>query len=93
MAERSPYQQKIIKRYYEHRDQILLNRLQELVGELYLADSDRKADNLWKRVDKALVGLKTPDSIRTHLLQARNPEALARQVRDWLEEAKRGPGK
>ena len=89
MAERTPYQQKVIRRYYEHRDEILLTRLQELVGELYLADSDRKMESLWKRVDKALVGLKTPESTRTRILQARDSEVLARHVRDWLEEAKR----
>ena len=37
MAEYSKYQQKVIKRYYDNRDSIALQRVQELVTELYLA--------------------------------------------------------
>ena len=42
MAERSKHQQKIIKNYYENRDAISLQRLSELVTELYLAALSRK---------------------------------------------------
>ena len=34
----SAYQQKIVKRYYEHADSITIQKLQELVSELYLAE-------------------------------------------------------
>ena len=68
MAEHSAYQQKVIKRYYDHRDEILLTRLQDLIGALYLADTDRKIDQHWKRVDQALVGLKIPTPLREQLL-------------------------
>ena len=37
MQDYSAHQQKIIKRYYENIDQIALQRLAELVGDLYLA--------------------------------------------------------
>jgi len=89
MAEHSAYQQKIIQRYYDHRDEILLARLQELVGALYLADSDRKMEQGWNRVDTAMVGLKVPDALRERLLAGRDVESLARHVRQWLDEAKR----
>ncbi len=89
MTEHSAYQQKLIQRYYDHRDGILLTRLEELIGALYLADSDRKAEQGWKRVDKALVGLKIPNALRAKLLAGRDVESLARHVRLWLDEAKR----
>ena len=38
VAERSKYQQKIIKNYYDNREAISLQRLSELVTELYLAE-------------------------------------------------------
>ena len=38
MADYSPYQQKIIKRYYRNYDAIKLQRLSELTTELYLAE-------------------------------------------------------
>ena len=39
MAERSKYQQKVIKNYYDNREAISLQRLSELVTELYLAEA------------------------------------------------------
>ena len=35
------HQQKIIKRYYQHIDAISLQRLAELVGELYLCEGKK----------------------------------------------------
>lgn len=49
MADHSKHQQKIIKRYYENRDTIALQRLQELVTELYLA-TGKKRQQHWKSV-------------------------------------------
>ena len=62
MAERelSSYQKGVIRNYRENLDTIMLTKLQELVTELYLADSDAKRDRLWLRVQKAMVNLKLP---------------------------------
>ena len=40
--EYSSYQKDVISRYYENQETILLQNLQELVTELYLADTDAK---------------------------------------------------
>ena len=45
MAERSKHQQKIIKNYYQNREAISLQRLSELVSELYLAEGKAHSDN------------------------------------------------
>ena len=50
----SRHQQKIIHRYYEHRDTIVTQRLGEIVTELYLCETKKKADNLWDRAAKSL---------------------------------------
>lgn len=47
------HQQGIVKRYYEHRDTISLQKLGELVSELYLADA-KKAAKLWESARLAL---------------------------------------
>jgi hypothetical protein len=39
----SPHQQRIIKRYYENQDTIQLQRLGELVTDLYLAEGKKRA--------------------------------------------------
>ena len=50
MPKRSKYQEKVIKDFYKNREAISLQKLAELVTELYLAegkarDRDRKANS------------------------------------------------
>ena len=75
MADYSPYQQKIIKRYYDNFDSIQAQRLAELVTELYLAEG-KKRDRLWKQVADTLTRLKFPAARVEHLLQKRDPALL-----------------
>lgn len=72
----TPYQQKIIKRYYQNREAIKLQQLAEKVAELYLADG-KKRDRLWKQVAETLTQLKFPDSRVQHLMEKRDPALLA----------------
>jgi hypothetical protein len=80
----SSYQKKVIKDYYGNLDKIALARLQELVGKIYLAESESKKDTLWKQVEAALKKLKIPDAIAQHIIKSRNPEILAKNLNDWL---------
>jgi hypothetical protein len=75
------YQQGIIKRYYEHSDQIQLQRLGELVGDLYLAEGKKK-DKLWQSAVKAMQVLKVPKDRIDHLVTQKNPELLAKLVQE-----------
>jgi hypothetical protein len=77
MADRdySPYQRKIIKRYYQNFDAIKAQRLADLATELYLAEGKAR-DRLWKRVGETLTKLGFPDSRIEHLLQKRDPALL-----------------
>ena len=92
LTDYSPYQQKVIKRYYDQRDQIMLSKLQELVTELYLAESEKKRDRLWERVAQAMETLKIPPRLAEHILTKRKPEVLAGNVNDWLKAAQRPRG-
>jgi len=75
MADYSPYQKKIIDRYYKNFDAIAHQRLSELATELYLAEGKSK-ERLWKRVEDALRKLEFPDSRIAHLLEKRDPALL-----------------
>jgi hypothetical protein len=75
MADFSPYQQKIIKRYYNNYDAIQHQRLSELTTEIYLAEG-KKLDRLWKTVGEMLKKLEFPESRLTHLLSTRDPKLL-----------------
>ena len=59
MAKRTPYQDRIIRRYYQNQDQILLQRLGDLVTDLYLAEGKNRV-RLWKRTVEILEKLKSP---------------------------------
>ena len=85
----SNYQKNIIERYYENMDTIALQKLQELVGEIYLAESPKKLDKLWERVETSLTRLKIPPAIAAHILEKRDPAILARNLTEWLANTKR----
>ena len=87
--ERTSYQKGIISRYYENLDSIMLAKLQELVTELYLADSQKKADRLWGRAEKAMTQMKIKPSLIDHIMKTRSVEILAKNVEDWLKIAKK----
>ena len=75
MADHTPYQQKIIKRYYQNYPAIQVQRLSELATDLYLADG-KKRERLWKQVGESLTKLEFPPARIEHLLQKRDPALL-----------------
>lgn len=81
MADHSPYQQKIIKRFYKNYDAIQSQRLAELVGELYLAEG-KKRDRLWVRAGEMLTKLEFPAARIQHVLAKREPALLAEIMKE-----------
>ena len=82
--ERSQFQQRLISGYYQNLDAIMLDKLSELVTELYLAESPAKRNTLWQRAEKAMLNLKIPKPIIDHILQKKDVEILAKNLKDWL---------
>lgn len=83
MAERSKYQEKVIRNYYENRDAIALQRLGELVSELYLTEGKAR-QRQWKNVVSSLEKLKIPAKRIEHLVQQDNPSLVAKLVEELL---------
>ncbi|MDX2037782.1 MAG: hypothetical protein SFX72_14115 [Isosphaeraceae bacterium] len=75
MADYSPYQQKIIKRYYDNHGAIKSQRLAELATEIYLSEG-KKRDRLWTQVAETLAALEFPQTRIDHLLAKRDPALL-----------------
>ena len=84
----STYQQNVISRYYDNLDTIMLGKLQELVTDLYLADSKAKKDRLWERAHKAMIKLKIRPAIIEHIMAKRDVTVLAKNIEDWLKTTK-----
>lgn len=51
----SRYQQGVVKHYYENRDTVSLQKLGEIVSDLFLCEDPKKTAKLWDRAAKALV--------------------------------------
>lgn len=79
----SKYQQRAIKNFYDNREAVGLQRLQELVTELYLAEG-KKREKTWGYIEAALskTGVK-PDRI-AHLRAKDDPQLLAKLVEELL---------
>jgi hypothetical protein len=81
----SGYQKKIIKNYYDNLDKIALGKLQDLVTEIYLAESEEKKKKLWDRVAAAMGQLKIPVGVAANILKRKDPAILAKNITDWLK--------
>ena len=83
----SKYQQKAIKNYYDNREAISLQRLGELVTDLYLAEGKSRSTK-WKHAAAALekLGVKQPEI--DQLLKRDDPAALAKKVEELMSQAK-----
>ena len=79
------YQQGVINRYYDNLDTIMLQKLQELVTELYLAQNGPNEDKLWDRAQKAMEKLKIKPALIEHIMRKRQVEILAKNLEDWLK--------
>lgn len=76
MAKHSKYQQRIIKDYYKNREAIAVQRLQEQVTELYLAEG-KKRERVWKNIVGHLEALEVPARQIEHLRQQDDPSLVA----------------
>ena len=78
----SKYQQNVIKRYYDNREQIDEQRLSELVTNLYLASGKKKIEKLWESAAETMKRLKVPESRIEHVVSTLDPAILAEVVND-----------
>ena len=80
MKRRSSYRDKIIRNYYENRDDLMIQSLSEVVSELYLASNDRARAQLWRRAETAMRNLKVAEPEIARIIQNHDLGALAKLV-------------
>ena len=83
MANYSKHQQKIIKNYYNNREAISLQRLSELVTDLYLAEGKARARQ-WKFIIGVLEKLDVKKPRIDHLVSSDDPALLAKLVEELM---------
>jgi len=79
----SKHQQQIIKNYYQNREAISLQRLSELVTELYLAQGKAR-ERQWKYILATLKKLGISEERIEHLQKKDDPRLLAKLVEELL---------
>ena len=77
----SKFQQGVIKRYYDNREQIDAQRLAELVTSLYLA-APKKGAKMWETAQELMERLKVPPTRIEHVMKQKDPAILASVVED-----------
>jgi len=84
MPEYTPHQRGIIKRYYDHKPDLMLQKLSELVSDIALEEDPKKLKRLWARAEKALRNLKVPGWRVAKILESQDPNLLAEVVKDFF---------
>lgn len=83
MADRdyTKYQQKVIQRYYDNKDQIEDQRLSELVTNLYLAPPKKQA-KMWESAEELMTRMKLPPARIAHVMETKDAAVLAKLVEE-----------
>lgn len=84
MPKRSRYQEKIIKNYYQNRDAISLQRVQEIVTELYLSEGKKRAKH-WESLGNHLLKLGVKQDRIDRLVAKDDPAAAATMIQKLLD--------
>ena len=85
----SRYQQKIVKRYYQNLDSLALQKLSELVSELFLAAGDaKKQERLWAQVTTNLPKIGADEARTRRILAQKDLEGLGKLVNEAAGEAR-----
>lgn len=80
MSDHTPYQKGIIRRFYEHRDTLAIQKLAEIVSNLYVETSDARITRAWKSAHAQLMAAGVHRHEADHVVSDRDLGALARIV-------------
>ncbi len=83
MAKYSKHQESIIKNYYQNREAIAFQRVQESLTELYLAEGKKRLQ-CWKRVVGHLEKLGVPTAQIDHFVAKDQPALVAKLLEDIM---------
>jgi hypothetical protein len=87
MEDYTKYQQGIIKRYYAHQDLILMQRLGDLVTDLFLAEG-KKRSKAWESAATIMQKLGVPQSRIDHIVASDDPRLLAKLITELQAQGK-----
>ncbi len=74
------YQQKAIRNFYDNKDLRLVQKLGELVSNLYLETSEKKKETGWKKIEKMLTDLKIHPGEVEYLTKDKNLSVISKKL-------------
>ncbi len=74
------YQQKAIRNFYDNKDLRLVQKLGELVSNLYLETSDKKIETGWKKIKKMLTDLKVHQGEVEYLTKEKKLSMISKKL-------------
>ena len=78
----TPYQQKAIKNFYENKDLRLVQKMGELVSNMYLEKSEKRLESGWKKIEKILTDLKVYPNEIEYLTKDKNLSLITKKLAD-----------
>ncbi len=76
------YQKNVIKNYYENKDIHLVQKLGELVSNLYLETNEKKIESGWKRLKKILTDLKVHPHEIEYLTRDKSLKLISKKIEE-----------
>ena len=80
----TPYQQKIIRNFYQNKDLRLIQKLGELVSNLYLETNEKKRESGWKRIKEILIDLKIHPNEVEFLTKDKNLTVISKKLAEMF---------
>ena len=78
----SQYQKKVIKNFYDNKDLRLVQKLGELVSNLYLETSEKKKETGWKKIKKMLTDLNVHPGEVEYLTKDKNLSTISKKLEE-----------
>lgn len=76
------YQKKVIRNFYDNKDLRLVQRLGELVSNLYLETSEKKKETGWKKIKKMLTDLNVHPGEVEYLTKDKNLSTISKKLEE-----------
>ncbi len=74
------YQKKVIKNFYDNKDIRLVQKLGELVSNLYLETNEKKIETGWKKIKKILADINVHPGEVEYLTKGKNLSMISKKL-------------
>ncbi|MHC4268751.1 MAG: hypothetical protein ACYSTS_09815 [Planctomycetota bacterium] len=76
----TPYQKKVIKSFYDNKEIRLVQKLGELVSNLYLETNEKKIETGWKKIKKMLTDINVHPGEVEYLTKDKNLSMISKKL-------------